>query len=80
MEVADGLYVGQDAGADHESQHVDGDEERGAHGEGDQHAVGDLRRLGGVQLHFHHGHLLQNTLLVKEHTGLDNTPIYTNLN
>lgn len=55
VDVADSLDVGQDAGADHQGEQVDGHQHRGAGAEGDQQS----RRVGVrvVQLHLHHGHL-----------------------
>ena len=55
VDVADGLHVGQDAGADQQSEEVHRHQHRGAHAEGDeQHARVVVVHL---QLHLHHGHL-----------------------
>lgn len=55
VDVADGLDVGQDAGADHQSKQVHGHEDRGAGAEGDQQSRWVGIRV--VQLHLHHRHL-----------------------
>ena len=39
VQVGDSLYVGENAGGDHEGQHVHGYEQHGAHGEGYQQAL-----------------------------------------
>lgn len=53
MQVANGFDVRQDAGADHEGQHVDRHQESGADCERYQHAG----RYSGVfvELYFYHG-------------------------
>lgn len=53
VQIAHGFDVRQDARADHEGEHVDGDEERRADGERNQHGRRDVRLL--VQLDLHHG-------------------------
>ena len=55
VHAGDGLDVRQDAGGDHQSKHVDGHQQGGAHGERHQQAGGDGDVL--VQLHLHHRHL-----------------------
>lgn len=61
VDVADGLHVGQDAGADEQGEEVNGHQHRGAHGEGDE----QLSRVAvlQIQLHLHHGHLQHKTPL-----------------
>lgn len=53
VDVADGLEVRQDAGADHEGEEVHGNEDRGAGTEGDQQPW-RIREIP-LQLHLHHG-------------------------
>lgn len=54
VDVAHGLHVGQDAGADEEGEEVNGHQHRGAGAEGDQQHLGVL--VLHLQLHLHHGH------------------------
>lgn len=54
VQAANGLDVGQDAGADHQGEHVDGDQEGGYDGKRHQHGAGDFVLIGDLQLH--HGH------------------------
>ncbi len=53
VQVGHGLHVGQDAGGDHQRQHVDGDQEDGADDEDDDEGVGHGVL---VDLDLHHGH------------------------
>uniref|UniRef100_A0A8C1KEC4 Lysine-specific demethylase 2B n=1 Tax=Cyprinus carpio TaxID=7962 RepID=A0A8C1KEC4_CYPCA len=55
VHVADRFDVGQDAGAHHEGEQVDGHQHSGASTESDQQSWGIV--VIGVQLYFHHGHL-----------------------
>lgn len=55
VDVAHGLHVGQDAGADEEGKEVNGHQHRRAGAEGDQQHLGVL--VLHLQLHLHHGHL-----------------------
>lgn len=55
VNVTHGLDVGQDAGADHQSEEVHGDQHRGAGAERDQEE-GRVRVIP-LQLHLHHRHL-----------------------
>lgn len=57
VDVADSLYVGQNAGTDHQGEEVNSHEHGGAGAEGDEESR--RVRIGGVQLHFHHRHLTQ---------------------
>lgn len=59
VDVADGLQVGQDAGADHERKQVHRNQDRGAGTEGYQETWGVL--MVRFQLHLHHGHLVAKT-------------------
>lgn len=58
VNVADGLQVREDAGADHEGEQMHGDQNRGAGAEGDQQS-GRIR-VSGLQLYLHHGNLGEN--------------------
>lgn len=55
VDVADGLHVGQDAGADEQGEEVHGHQHRGAHAEGDEERTGVV--VLRLQLRLHHGHL-----------------------
>uniref|UniRef100_A0A8C2FEP9 Lysine-specific demethylase 2B n=1 Tax=Cyprinus carpio TaxID=7962 RepID=A0A8C2FEP9_CYPCA len=55
VHVADRFDVGQNAGAHHEGEQVDGHQHSGASAESDQQSWGIV--VIGVQLYFHHGHL-----------------------
>lgn len=55
MDVAHGLYVGQNAGADHEREQVNSHKHSGTGAEGDEE--GRRVRIAVVQLHLHHGYL-----------------------
>ncbi|KAG8140683.1 hypothetical protein E2320_003335 [Naja naja] len=60
VDVTDGFDIGQDAGADHKSEEMDGHQHCRAGTEGHQ----QLPRVVIVfQLHFHHGYLEKNRLL-----------------
>lgn len=51
VQVRHSLHVGEDAGGDHQGQHVDGDQEDSADHENDQKRLGDLEgedRFGPV--------------------------------
>lgn len=58
VDVADGLHVGQDAGADEQGEEVHGHQHRGAHAEGDEERTGVV--VLSLQLRLHHGHLRRN--------------------
>jgi len=55
VQITHRLDIWQDAGADHQGQHVHGHQERGADGEGYQHARWHVCVV--IQLHLHHRHL-----------------------
>ena len=52
VEVGDGLGVGEDAGGDHEGEHVDSDQQHGADSEGEEKTSGYVL----IYLNLHHGH------------------------
>ena len=65
VQVSHCLHIGKDTGGDHQSQHVDRDQEHGAHSKGDQETLGEgqvdileVPHLGYVlvYLDLHHGH------------------------
>lgn len=55
VDVANGLHVGQDAGADEQGEEMHGHQHRGAHAEGDEERTGVV--VLRLQLGLHHGHL-----------------------
>lgn len=56
VEITNSLYVGKDAGTNHQCQHVYGNEECCANGECDKHSDRNLCVV--VELNFHHRHLI----------------------
>lgn len=65
VDVADGLNVGQNAGADHQRKQVNSHQDRGAGAEGDQQSR--RVRIRVVQLHLHHGHLQEPEVTLYNH-------------
>lgn len=55
VDIADSLYIGQNAGADHQSEQVDSHKHSGAGTEGNEE--GRWVRVAVVKLHFYHRHL-----------------------
>lgn len=58
VDVADGLKIGEDAGADHEGKEVHRNQDSGAGAEGDQQPR--RIRIISFQLNLHHGDLEKN--------------------
>lgn len=55
VKISNGVNVRQDASADHQSEHMHGDQKRRAYGESHEHTFRNIRVI--VQLNFYHGDL-----------------------